>query len=314
MYNLVKYLSEYAALRIMAGILNAMPYRAALSAGLINAWIGFYIFRFRTREAKKRIRCVFGNHYTDKDIQRIAWQSWCNIVFNAIETMRLPQITLTSSRIMCDCDEYLATIKNHCKTGKGGIIATPHMGSWELAGVISNLNDIPVFAVAAQQKNLLVDHYLNNLRARARLETVIRGSGTMKQIMKKLNTGNILAILPDVRMRTKGVQVPFLGGQANLGPGMASFAKHADVPIFPVVNKRLGQCRHKMMIFEPIWPDNNLDKEEDVFRMTRHVMNIFEKEIRLDPGQWFWFNKRWVLDPFTDEQQKNDSISEGSIQ
>jgi lauroyl/myristoyl acyltransferase len=31
--------------------------------------------------------------------------------------------------------------------------------------------------------------------------------------------------------------------------------------------------------------------------MTQQVLTIVEEAIRADPGQWFWYNKRWILDP-----------------
>ena len=43
--------------------------------------------------------------------------------------------------------------------------------------------------------------------------------------------------------------------------------------------------------------DKNLSKEDDILRMTSLVMKHVEDAIRQDPGQWFWFNKRWILDP-----------------
>ncbi len=315
-YRLIKHLSEYGALRIMSCFLNALPYRGALFMGWLNAWMGFNIFRFRRKNAISRIRQVFGDRYTRREIRNIAWQSWRNIVFNAMEMMRLSKVTLHWAQSECDCEQYISVLKKHCESGKGAIVAAPHMGSWDLAAVISHLHGIPVFVIAAQQKNPLVDAYLNELRAQTGIETIPRGSGTMKQVMKKLDAGGVLAILPDVRMRSQGIQTPFLGGQANLGKGMALFARHADIPIFPIIVTRTGWHRHKIDIFDSIQPNKSLDKEEDVSRMTASVMNILEQEIRRKPEQWFWFNKRWVLDPFEapDKQLENHQNSRGKTQ
>jgi len=119
----------------------------------------------------------------------------------------------------------------------------------------------------------------------------------VKNVIRRLRTGKVLAILPDVRMAVKGVGVPFLGGVANVGQGTALFARHAGVPIFPCVVTRLGWCRHRIDVFDPVYANNNLDKTTDILRMTTAVMAIIEKAILLDPAQWFWFNKRWILDP-----------------
>ncbi len=52
-----------------------------------------------------------------------------------------------------------------------------------------------------------------------------RGSGTLRRIIKLLRGGNVLAILPDVRVYTPDLQ-PFLGSTANVGRGMAIFCDH----------------------------------------------------------------------------------------
>jgi KDO2-lipid IV(A) lauroyltransferase len=98
-------------------------------------------------------------------------------------------------------------------------------------------------------------------------------------------------------MPTPGVKVQFLGRDANVGPGMAQFARHAGVPIIPALNIRHGWASHEGVVYPPIEPDPTADKTADIQRITQAVFDVFTEAIRRDPGQWFWFNKRWVLDP-----------------
>jgi len=37
--------------------------------------------------------------------------------------------------------------------------------------------------------------------------------------------------------------------------------------------------------------------------MTAAVLSEIERAIRQDPGQWFWYNRRWVLDPVDTPQE-----------
>ena len=75
---------------------------------------------------------------------------------------------------------------------------------------------------------------------------MVRGSGTLRGILERLRAGNVLAILPDVRMRTPGITVSFLGGEANLGPGAAAFARRAGVPVLVCMALRVGRDRHRL--------------------------------------------------------------------
>lgn len=292
------HLVEYAALRTAAAVVNLMPYRLALSFAHPVALAAFNVCRFRTEEARRRIRSVFGDgFFSPEDVTAIARQSWLNVFYGAVEMMLAGRMSRRWIDAVLDGNEGLLRLKAHADTGRGAIIACPHMGNWELAAVACHRYEIPIFTIAARQKNPFVDRYLNSLRRKPGIVTVARGAGTMKDVLRHLREGRFLAILPDVRMRSGGLPVPFLGGQAAIGKGMGLFARHAQVPVFPCLCLRTGRGRHRLEAGEPLWPDNSLGKEDDVRRLTETVLAGVEKAIRIDPGQWFWFNKRWVLDP-----------------
>jgi len=293
----LKHVLEYAGLRATAGLADLIPYRAALAVGWIIAWLSFYILRFRTAEARKRIREVLGPACSPTEVNRIAWMSWRNIVFTGMEVLRFSRVSLEWARSVSDCELFLDTLAAHAATGKGAVLACPHMGSWELAAVTCRLGGMPIFSIAARQKNPLVNAYLNQMRSSPGTETLARGDGAAKRILDRLKAGGMLAILPDVRVPRPEMNVFFLGGEANIGRGMAMFAKHAGVPIFPCVVTRRGWTGHRVEIFQPVWPEKDADREADVRRLTTTVLNTFEQAIRREPGQWFWFNKRWILDP-----------------
>lgn len=297
-----KHLVEYFGLRLVAAIVGGLPYRAALGVGWILAGIGFYAIRFRRTEAERRIRAVFGERYSGAEVRRIAWESFRNLIFTAVDIIRSPALTMERFRAMADCEEFLLAFRQRRETGGGAVIAIPHMGSWELAGRAMQLLGMPVFSVAGKQRNPLFDRYLNRARERAGIPITMRGSGALREIIRRLEQGGFLAMLPDVRIREEGVRVRFLGGEANVGPGMAMFARHTGVPIYPVLMRRIGWARHQGRLLKPVASDPTVEKDADIRRMTQEVLDLVDCAIREDPGQWFWYNKRWVLDPLPEDK------------
>ncbi len=293
-----KHLMEYAALRCIGAASRRLPYRAALFNAWILAGLSYAATRNRVNEAKRRIRVVFPG-LEQKTVRSIAWLSWRNIFFSGAEMLRMPGASLEWLSGMTECEEMVETLKTHSKTSRGAIIACPHMGSWELAAVTSRLHGLPIFSIAAQQRNSLIDRHINKLRTAPGVPTVARGSGTMKNVLTRLQNGEMLAILPDVRVRQPGLSVPFLGGVANIGPGMALFARHANVPVFPCIVTRTGWSRHRIRICKSVFPDNDVEKKQDMERITTLVMSVMDQAIRNEPEQWFWYNKRWVLEPLS---------------
>jgi len=281
----------------MAFIIQRLPYHGALLIGWIVAWLAFYVFRFRVREAKSRIREVFGSHYTAREVDSIAWRSWRNFVFSCVELIRIPVSTTEWVRSVVDDGNSVEKISVHSKTGKGAIIALAHMGSWEMAALASFSYHIPMFSIAAQQKNQLVDDFMNRMRAGTGLKTILRDSSVLKNIIRNIREGKVLAMLPDVRSPTEALAIRFLGKTANIAGGLGFIAKQTGVPVFPCVITRKGWGRHQYRVFGPIWPDPGLDKQSDSLRITQAVFDVFDPCIRAEPDQWFWFNKRWVFDP-----------------
>lgn len=309
-----QYVLEYGLVRGLAGLINILPYRAALGVGWGMAWMGFYVVRFRVRSAMARIQEVFPGRFSRREVRRIAWLSWRNFIFSVVEMMRIPLSSPEWVKSVVDVDESARPIQDHLKaTGTGAIIATVHMGSWEMASLTSLACGFPLFSLAAPQKNLLVDEYLNRLRSGTGFETLLRTSSVLKNIIRKIREGKVLAILPDVRSKTPGLSIRFLGKTMNVAGGMGLIARQTNVPIFPCVITRIGWARHRYRTFAPIRPDPTVDKKDDWFRMTQAVFDVFDQYIRASPEQWFWFNKRWIFDPLKTVCESNHttpSVSE----
>ena len=288
---------EYSFLRGIGGIVRTLPYKAALAFGCMLARGSFFIVRKRVQTAEHRIRLVLGDEIPQERVKSIAWQSWRNIFFSAIEMLRLPVTDYDFVKQHFDASATISALHKIKNSGSGGIIALPHCGSWELAAHMAYFDGIPLFSIAADQRNTLVNDEMNRLRRYHGIETIARGSGTMRQVLRKLKQGGFLTILPDVRKRTPGLEMDFLGAKANLGEGMALFAIQTGVPVIPCIVTRKGWTNHIIQSSEPIWPDKTLDKQQDMIRMTRSALDYIERQIKTQPEQWFWYNKRWIHDP-----------------
>ena len=300
-----KHIVEYALLRTVAGVVNLLPYRAALCIGWFIAAIAFYVCQFRKAETIRRMQLVFGDRYALREYHHMAWINCRNLAFHVIEILRSEKATQKWCNQVFDAEEAFAVLKRQADSGKGGIIATPHMGNWDLAAIAIAQNEIPMLSIVARQRNPLINGYFDRMRSAPCLKSLTRGDpGVLKAIVRNLREGSMFGILPDARMKTSDLEMPFLGGTANLGGGMASFARMTGVPIFLIVVTREGWAKHRIRIFPAVEPDMTLDKKTDVHRMTAIVLEHIEREIRATPAQWFWYNKRWILDPVSIPQGK----------
>lgn len=289
---------EYIVFRTIGFLLAHLPYRMALAIGwLVGAFI-FFATRYRVREAHRRIRQVFPDRYTDREIRSLAWKAWQNTCLNSVDVFRLQNIDQQwINQHVLDLEPVRETLLTHLETGQGLIIASPHMGAYEVSGVVLQKNGIPIFIITAPVKNTRVSDAMLAMRSSTGIPTLSRDSTPLKSIILRIKGGEALAFPTDLRARFGGTLIKFLDHTTAAAPGMAKFAKQTGVPIFPIIVRRVGWTRHRMVLSEPVRPDPDVPKAEDCVRMTQEVFDVAEQAIRETPEQWFWFNKRWILDP-----------------
>lgn len=294
----VKHRLEYLAVRLCEFLISITPYKLSILNARILARIAFHVIRFRRKEALHRIKEVFPE-ITQSAADKIAYGSLRNLLLSITELIRLKEITPQwAEEHIKNCAETVRTIKENNKHS-GIIIAIPHLDNWDLAGIAIAQYDLPVFSIAGKQHNALLNNWMNNKRAMG-ITVLERGSMAIREVLKRLKQKEVFPILPDVRMKQRDLTIPFLGKEANLGRGMALFAKKTSSPIAIAKMTRLSPTHHHLEIPVVIHPDPTLPEEEDIIRMTTEVMAQIEKQIRANPEQWFWYNKRWVLEPIND--------------
>lgn len=291
-----KHILEYAALRFFVGLAGWLPLRAALGLAWILAALSFLLMRRRVAEAQRRLRQVFGPDTPASQLKRWAWLSWRNLFFNVMEVARAPRAGMEPTVQHLDTGD-LARFLDLQRTSGGFVLAVCHMGNWELAGYAVRHLGLPLFVMMRGQSNPLVSLYLNRVREHFNVGAIERHQA-LGSIVKRIKAGEIFTILPDIRAKTEdsSVVVPFLGHPAHLMGGMALFARLANRPIVTCITTRQGWTRHVWEFQEPLYPDPALHRDEDILRLTTEVAARFDQAIRQHPDQYFWYNKRWVLD------------------
>ena len=136
------------------------------------------------------------------------------------------------------------------------------MGNWDLAGIIADLHQIPIFSIARRQKKILSSMLISTAPATALIwRVLLNDNHVLKEIIRRLKQNQLFAILPDVRSPRPARQIPFLNGTANLGGGTALFARQCDCPIQPFITHRIGWSQHTFILLQPITPDPTVEKK-----------------------------------------------------
>ena len=115
-------------------------------------------------------------------------------------------------------------------------------------------------------------------------------------MVRSLQEGRSIGIVGDQDARKAGVFVPFFGIPSSTYRGPAMFALKFGAPIFASIARRLPDGRYRVEARQ-VEATPTGDVEEDVRRVTAELAAHLEAEIRKDPGQYFWFHRRWKTRP-----------------
>jgi len=178
-------------------------------------------------------------------------------------------------------------------SGRGVFFATPHLGNWEWANLVTGANGMPVTIVARPLDNPLLDARLTALRERTGGH-VVNKKDAARTILRSLRAGAVVGILGDQRARPPdAVLTPFFGRLAWTTTAIARLADRTGALILPVVCLRVGPGRYRLTYSEPIDPAALSPEEREVSRLTARVTELIESQVRAAPAQWLWLHDRW---------------------
>ncbi len=287
---------EYAALRTACAVVNTIPYRLACALARGMAWTLVSVFRFKRARTYARIKEVFPEK-SREECKRIAVSSLANILQNAVEMIRAPRLTKKwITRHVKDMPVYADRLQTILAEGKGAVIMVPHSGNWYMAAWAMARYGMPLCAIAARQRNQYINAWMT--RQYDTIEVLTRGeAATLHDIRERIRNGRAFAILPDLRVPSPDVEVPFLNGIANVSHGGALFAVATGAPLVVAMMRREDGL-HTFDHLATLRPDPDApDKKEEACRLTREAMTLLDAAIQKTPEQWFWYNKRWLLQP-----------------
>jgi KDO2-lipid IV(A) lauroyltransferase len=122
---------------------------------------------------------------------------------------------------------------------------------------------------------------------------IIPKKGALKHVFRRLKHGELLGIIADQHVSGDSVSIDFFGKQVSAPRGPAGFSRKTGVPVIPYTALREGIFKHRVQVHDPIYPDNSVDIEDDIIRITREYTGVFERIIREKPENWFWLHRRW---------------------
>ena len=177
-------------------------------------------------------------------------------------------------------------------SGRGGILATAHLGSWDVGALWSSHRRWGMVVVAEVVAPRRLFERFVDLRVTAGIDVVplVRGGPMLDVLEDRIGAGGLATLLADRDLTRRGPIVEFFGEPCRLPPGTAALARRTGRPV--ATGAWLTDGDGFRCVILPAVDVADLDVHDGVQRLAGEL----ERLIRVAPEQWHVFVPNWLAD------------------
>ncbi|MGD8251842.1 MAG: lysophospholipid acyltransferase family protein [Desulfobacterales bacterium] len=177
--------------------------------------------------------------------------------------------------------------------GRGVVMISAHLGSWEIAWHFYPLFfNRPLTGVAKPFRFKQLTRWFHRRRTRFG-NRVIYKKGAFEELRRTLRQGGSVAIFMDMNRTQQGVPVHFMGHRTKATPAAAMLALRCRSPVLPGFTIRQPDGSFRLFFLEPIEIRRTGNLRDDLQTYTQAMTDVIETVVQRHPEQWLWSQKRW---------------------
>jgi len=206
-----------------------------------------------------------------------------------LESPRLWKLPAEKLRKLCINSESFDEIKIAFEKNQGLIVATPHLGSWEYAGLFL-ADHFPTTTLYRPPRLKAIDSIIKNGRANTGATLVPTTASGIKAMTKAIRENKCIGLLPDQEAtRGNGVFADFFKVPAYTMHLLPRMAQRRNSPVFLIFAERLKHGRYQLHVHKLPTAIYDPDMQTACTSLNQAV----EKMVRINPGQYNWAYKRF---------------------
>jgi len=284
--------------RLLAGILTALwLVLAALPMIFLDRLAALFapVYRLLARRDRQRLESnvhrIYGLPPQSHFARMFSRQVFREQLTIALETMRL--VRFPSRARIIGFDELEGRVAAAEAAGRGHIMVTAHLGSWELCAYYAQkAAKRPLHVLAKPAKRRFLTKFLDKLRARMQVHVLWTDRKTLvRDMLGALKKGESLGFVMDQKPEGRqGPRVPFLGIPTEFVTGPAAMTIRSGCPVIAIFCVREGCGQYRLLSKTLLGADHG---ETDETAITALFADAITDAIRAYPEQWTWSYKRW---------------------
>lgn len=191
--------------------------------------------------------------------------------------------------------EFYEMVAEIRKTGRGVQLAGMHLGNFDLVMLVlaSEIQNVQALSAAAPNEGYQVH---NELRARYGIEVTPINSNSLRQAIRKLQEGGVVAVGVDWPHPEETTLTEVFGKPAFIPLGTARLALLSDAVTLILATYADQDGTHRLLYSEPLEVIRTGDKSNDIIQNTREYIRVFEEFVSRYPEQWIMHHPFWATE------------------
>jgi lauroyl/myristoyl acyltransferase len=272
-----------------------LPAPVAFGLGRLGGAVYRRADRRRREALTDNLRQVLGPEVGERELRRSVARGFAHYGRYWIELFRVDRFTRQQllERVTVEGKEH---IDAGLASGRGVVIATAHVGHYDVAGAWLGAVGYPAAVIVEKIEPPALFERFRVARERLGLEVVplTRGADALAAITRHLRAGKVIALVADRDITRNGVPVTFFGRTARIPAGPAMLAlRTGAVLVCAVLFQEPRRERWHVVIHPPLEPVRTGDGRADAVALTQRVATELETLIRQRPEQWLVLSRIW---------------------
>lgn len=269
-----------------------MPPKIGYFIGRVVADILFIFDKPSRQGASDNVRRALGPSPSEALVNHVTLEVFRNSARNSYDLVTLARLDPSS------VEERLTVYGWHhfdqaIQRGKGVVLASIHMGNMDMSVQVIKARSIKLTILAEVTEPREIYNLNVRLRESHGISLLPVTYSGLKEAIRRLKRGEVVAIAIDRAIQNSGVMMDFFGEEALLPVGGVKLAYHTGAAIAPAFAVRQKGDRYSFFFEPPIYLAKKGDRDYNIRQALTKLVGYMETYIRRYPDQWMVFRSIW---------------------
>src|SRR4030066_1861564 len=261
----------------------------------------FYLLMRKTRaRVRKNMEGVSGGRWSKERVDVLTRKTFQNYGQYLLDYMVMHRLRPSNKDQWVEQEVGAGYMMEALRAGKGAICITPHLGNWEIGGLLFAFKGGKLNVLTLDERDLDTRSFREEMRRRRGIKNLYinpKDDSPMAILdaVKALRQNEIVAMLGDRIESQRTMVFNFFGKRTPFPVGVAILAMATGAPVLPVFVVMGKNRKYRGIIETPIHFDATArkDREAVIRNGMEKLIKKFEGYIEKYPDQWYNFYSYW---------------------